>query len=142
MTLDALNRRAFLKVMSGAGMMTVLPEVAFGVHRADSDIIHEVTEPGQDAEAKPKESIRFSVCGMSHDHIYGMVGAILRGGGVLVAAYGGEPDKAAAFVKAFPQAKMVQSEEEILDDASTQLILSSTIPNQRAPLGVRVMKRG
>jgi len=71
-----------------------------------------------------------------------MVGAILRGGGVLVAAYGAEPDKAAAFAKAFPQAKMVSSEEEILSDPSTQLILSSTIPNQRAPLGVKVMKRG
>ena len=44
---------------------------------------------------------------MSHDHIYGMVGAILRGGGILVAAYGTEPDKAASFAKAFPQAKMV-----------------------------------
>jgi predicted dehydrogenase len=64
-----------------------------------------------------------------------MVGAILRGGGELAAAYGAEPDKAAAFAKAFPQAKMVESEEEILNDRSTQLILSSTIPNQRGPVG-------
>jgi predicted dehydrogenase len=79
---------------------------------------------------------------MSHDHIYGMVGAVLRGGGVLVAAHGAEPDKAAAFAKAFPQAKMVESEDEILNDPSTQLVLSSTIPNRRAPLGIEVMKRG
>ena len=72
---------------------------------------------------------------MSHDHIYGMVGAILRGGGVLVAAYGAEPDKAAAFAKAFPQAKMVSSEEEILNDPSTQLVLSSTIPNRACSAG-------
>ena len=37
---------------------------------------------------------------------------------------------------------MVESEEEILNDASIQLVLSSTIPNERAPLGVRVMKHG
>ena len=143
MTMDALNRRSFLKGMSGAGMMSVLPGTAFGLHSLETGhIIHEVAESGQDPNAQPKDSIRFSVCGMSHDHIYGMVGAILRGGGVLVAAYGAEPDKAAAFAKAFPQAKMVDSEEEILNDPSTQLVLSSTIPNQRAPLGVRVMKRG
>lgn len=143
MALDEVNRRAFLKAMGGAGMMTVLPESGLGLCTTESGhFVHEIAGPGQDAEAKPKDSIRFSVCGMSHDHIYGMVGAILRGGGVLVAAYGAEPDKAAAFAKAFPQAKMVQSEEEILDDSSTQLVLSSTIPNQRAPLGVRVMKRG
>ena len=143
MTMDAVNRRSFLKAMGGAGMMSALPGAAFGLPPIDSSrLIHEVAEPGQDANAKPKDSIRFSVCGMSHDHIYGMVGAILRGGGVLVAAYGAEPDKAAAFAKAFPQAKMVSSEEEILNDPSAQLVLSSTIPNQRAPLGVKVMKRG
>jgi predicted dehydrogenase len=143
MTMDAVNRRSFLKSIGGAGMMSALPVAMFGLPAMDSShIVHEVAEPGQDASAKPKDSIRFSVCGMSHDHIYGMVGAILRGGGVLVAAYGAEPDKAAAFAKAFPQAKMVSSEEEILSDPSTQLILSSTIPNQRAPLGVKVMKRG
>ncbi len=143
MTMDALNRRSFLKGMSGAGMMSVLPGAAFGLHTAETGhVIHEVAEAGSGPNAQPKDSIRFSVCGMSHDHIYGMVGAILRGGGVLVAAYGAEPDKAAAFAKAFPQAKMVSSEEEILNDPSTQLVLSSTVPNQRAPLGVRVMKRG
>jgi len=143
MTMDALNRWSFLKGVSGAGMMSVLPGGAFGLHTVETGhIIHEVAESVQDPHPQPKDSIRFSVCGMSHDHIYGMVGAILRGGGVLVAAFGAESDKAAAFAKVFPQAKMVSSEEEILNDPSTQLVLSSTIPSQRAPLGVRVMKRG
>jgi predicted dehydrogenase len=79
---------------------------------------------------------------MSHDHIYGMVGAIQRGGGVLVAAYGAEPDKLAGFKKRFPDVKIVSSEDAILDDPSIQLVLSSTIPDQRAPLGVRAMKMG
>jgi predicted dehydrogenase len=141
--MDGVNRRSFLKTMGGAGMLSALPEAAFGLHTGETgNFIHEVAAPGQDAEVKPKDSIRFSVCGMSHDHIYGMVGAILRGGGALVAAYGAEPEKATAFAKAFPQAKMVQSEEEILNDPSTQLVLSSTIPSQRAPLGIKVMRRG
>jgi predicted dehydrogenase len=129
--------------MSGAGVMSVFPEAVLGLHPANSsNVIHEVAAPRQDVDTTPKYSIRFSVCGISHDHIYGMVGAVLHGGGVLVAAYGAEPDKAVAFAKAFPQAKMVHSEEEILNDPSTQLVLSSTIPNRRAPLGVEVMKRG
>jgi predicted dehydrogenase len=71
-----------------------------------------------------------------------MSAAVKRGGGTLVAVYGQEPEKIAAFVKRFPEAKVVQSEDEILSDASIQLVLSSTIPSQRAPLGIRVMRHG
>ncbi len=93
-------------------------------------------------EPAPAQTIKFAICGMSHDHIYGMLGAIQRGGGVLVAAYGAEPDKLANFRKRFPDVKMVASEEEIINDPSIQLVLSSKIASQRAALGVRVMKAG
>lgn len=143
---EAVGRRAFLKGAAGgmlsAGMMAGIPGAAFGLEPGDPRVIHEVAAPGQDAEAKPKHSIKFAVCGMSHDHIYGMVGAIQRGGGVLVSAYGSEPDKAAAFTKRFPQVKMVKSEKEILDDPSIQLVLTSARNVDRAPLGIQVMKRG
>lgn len=119
-----------------------LPEAALGLRAEHDGIVHEVVEAGQDAEEKPKYSVKFAVCGMSHDHIYGMIGAMQRGGGVMVAAYGQEPDKVATFTRRFPAVKMLQSEDEILNDKSIQLVLSSTIPNQRAPLGIRVMKHG
>jgi Predicted dehydrogenases and related proteins len=137
-----LGRREFLRAVGSAGLMAGMPALAETNAIDPSRVIHEVADPGQDAAAKPKYSIKFGVCGMSHDHIYGMVGAIQRGGGTLVAAYGAEPDKVAGFKKRFPDAKMVSSEEEILNDSSIQLVLSSTIPDERAPLGVRVMKRG
>lgn len=147
MSEEAVGRRAFLKGAAGgmlgsAGMFAGFSEAAFGLEPGDPRVVHEVVEPGQEAEAKPKHSIKFAVCGMSHDHIYGMVGAIQRGGGVLVSAYGAEPDKVANFTKKFPQAKMVKSEEEILNDPSIQLVLTSARNVDRAPLGVRVMKRG
>jgi len=94
------------------------------------------------AEEAPKYHIKFGVCGMSHDHIYGMVGAIQRGGGEMVAAWGGEADKIAAFTKRFPNAKIVKTQDEILNDPSIQLVLSSQIASERAPLGVRAMKHG
>jgi predicted dehydrogenase len=142
MTMDAVNRRSFLKAMGGAGMVSTLPEGVFGLHPEDQSVVYEVAESGPTADVKPKYSIKFAVCGMSHDHIYGMIGAIQRGGGVLVAAYGAESDKIAAFKKRFPDVKMAGSEGEILDDPSIQLVMSSAIASHRASLGVRVMKHG
>jgi predicted dehydrogenase len=135
---DGFNRRSFLKTMSSAGMLATLPESAFGADH----VLHEVAERGQQADAQPKYSIKFSVCGMSHDHIYGMIGAVQRGGGVLVSAWGGEEDKIAAFKKRFPDVKIVATQDEIINDPSTQLVLSSQIANERASIGIRSMKHG
>jgi predicted dehydrogenase len=79
---------------------------------------------------------------MSHDHMYNLVAAVQRGGGELVAAWGGEEDKLAAFKKRFPGVKIAKAQDEILDDPSVQLVLSSQIANERAALGVRAMERG
>jgi len=133
------GRRDFLRGVGVTGLMAGVPAFA---SVDPSRIVHEVAEAGQDANEKPKYSIKFAVCGMSHDHIYGMVGAVQRGGGVLTKVYGAEPDKVAGFKKRFPDAQYVNSEDEILNDPSIQLVLSSTIPNERAPLGIKVMKHG
>ena len=139
---DAVNRRAFLKAIGSAGAMTALPEAALAMGAGGKGIVHEVVAPAQDAGAAPQHSINFAVCGMSHDHIFGMVGAIQRGGGKLVAWFGEEPDKIALFKSRFPDVRMAASEDAILNDPSIQLVLSSTIASHRAPLGVRVMKHG
>src|ERR1700733_2485648 len=140
MGFDGFGRRDFLRGVGATGLMAGVP--AFG--RVDpARVVHEVAAPGAyGGQAAPKYSVKFAVCGMSHDHIYGMVEAVKRGGGVLVAAYGAEPDKVAGFTKRYPDVKMVKSEDEILNDGSIQLVLSSTVPNERAPLGVRAMKHG
>lgn len=89
-----------------------------------------------------KPRIRFSVIGLNHGHINGQTRAVLRGGGELVSFYAKEPDLAAAFAKQFPQAKLAGSEKEILEDRSIQLVVSASIPNERAPLGIQVMRHG
>ncbi len=141
---DAVDRRAFLKTI-GLGMAAemAVPHAAFAA--GDSRVEHEVIQPSPQAIAAAtpgKDTIRFAVCGASHDHIYGMVGAIQRGGGTLVAWHAEEPNKIALFKSRFPDVKMAASEAEILDDPTIQLVLSSTVASHRAPLGVRVMKRG
>ena len=123
-------------------MMTGLPETAIALASEPGRVIETVLQAPASAEEAPRNHIKFAVCGMSHDHIYGMIAAIQRGGGELVAAWGGEPDKLDGFTKRFPGVKIVETQDEILDDRSVQLVLSSQIANERAPLGVRVMKNG
>jgi predicted dehydrogenase len=94
------------------------------------------------AEEKPRHHIRFGVCGISHDHIHGMIGAIRRGGGELVSYWGAEPDKLAVFARRYASAKQARSQDEVLHDQGVQLVLSSHIANQRAGIGVRAMKAG
>jgi predicted dehydrogenase len=137
-------RRDFLKnagLMGSAAMMAGLPQGAMAFNGEPGPVIEDAGLRPQEQEA-PKHHIKFSVCGMSHDHIYGMVGAVQRGGGELVSAWGGEEDKLAAFSKRFPDAKIVKTQDEILNDPSTQLVLSSQVANERAPLGIKVMRHG
>ncbi len=138
-----LGRRGFLKGAVGGivGAAGVLPAMGMGLG-GDGAWIEETLQAPAGADTAPKHHIRFAVAGISHDHIYGMVGAVIRGGGELVAVQGAEPEKLAAFQKRFPQAKVVKTEDEILNDSSIQLVLTSTIPVDRAPLGVRAMRKG
>jgi predicted dehydrogenase len=94
------------------------------------------------SRSAPANSIRFSVIGMNHGHIYGQVGALLRGGGKLVSYYAKEADLVEDFAKRYPEAKKAGSEKEILEDNSIQLIVSASIPIDRAPLGIQAMKHG
>lgn len=89
-----------------------------------------------------KPQIRFSAVGLNHGHIYGQVEAVLGGGGELISFFAKEPDLIAAFSKRYPQAKLARSEKEILEDRSIQLVVSAAIPNERAPLGIEVMRHG
>jgi predicted dehydrogenase len=137
-----LNRRALIQTLGVTGLLPAFPGAALSASAEHKNIVQETLPLQPDAGNGAKHSIRFAVCGMSHDHIHGMVGAIQRGGGELVAAHGDEPDKIAAFNKRYPDVKWAKSEDEILNDGSIQLVLSSTIASHRAPLGVRVMQHG
>ena len=86
--------------------------------------------------------IRFGVIGANHSHIYGMIDAVVRGGGELVSVHVKEPELLAEFTRRHPQAKVARDEREVLEDSSIQLILSAIVPTERAPLGIRVMQHG
>jgi predicted dehydrogenase len=129
MTTRRKSRRDFLK--------------ASLVSAAAAPIVHAGVERVRAQEAPPRPPrIRFAAIGLNHGHINGQVESVIRGGGALVSFYAKEPDLVAAFTKRFPQATLARSEQEILDDSSIQLIVSASIPNERAPLGIAAMKHG
>lgn len=89
-----------------------------------------------------KPSIRFAAIGLNHNHIYGQTRAVLDAGGELVSFHAMEDDLAADYAKAFPQARRVKDQREILEDASIQLVVSATIPDVRAATAMAVMQHG
>jgi predicted dehydrogenase len=128
------DRRKFLKNASLLSGMYLLS--GFQNRAKAATIIQTTTKP------VVANRIKFAVINIDHPHIYGMTDAIKRGGGELVALYAKQPELAAAFLKAYPEAKLAKSEAEILEDSAIHLVLSSGIPDERAPLGIRVMKHG
>jgi predicted dehydrogenase len=141
--MSSTPRRDFLKnaslLGSFAGFMSVTGAPSFAT---GSGPVVEETLVVQEQEAAPQHKIKFAVCGMSHDHIYGMIGAIQHGGGELVMGWAGEEDKLAAFKKRFPDVKIAQTQKEIIESSDIQLVMSSQIANERAGIGVQVMKHG
>ncbi len=87
-------------------------------------------------------NIRFAAIGLNHGHIYSQVNLLLNAGAELVSFYANEPELAAAFAASYPDARQVREMREILEDESIQLIVSAAIPDERAPLGVAVMRYG
>jgi len=136
------DRRKFLRsaaaATSAAGLLSAFPKELLA-NQAETPGI---TESSVATRKNPDPRINFSVIGINHSHIYAQTDAVIRGGGQLISFHAKEDDLAAAFSKKYPQAKRVTDEKEILEDKSVQLVLSSIIPNQRAPLGIKVMQHG
>jgi predicted dehydrogenase len=128
------NRRDFLKAVAGVAVATVGSPAVF-----EPSVSSAVQSPDEKGKSSPPK-IRFAAINVNHSHIYGMVDSVIRGGGAMVSFYAPEADLSAEFGKRYPQAKLARGEKEILEDRSIQLVLSSGIPDQRAPLGIRVMQ--
>jgi predicted dehydrogenase len=139
------NRRKFIgqSLASVAGIATtaMIPPHLFGHN------LHQTSRPEEIilAPNKPisiKESIKFSVIGLNHGHIYGMVESLLNGGGIMVAVFAKEAELLQQFTKRYPNVKIAKSENEIIEDSSIQLVASAAIPVERAPIGIRTMRSG
>jgi predicted dehydrogenase len=142
MTRHFVGRRRFMEgIARSAAVVSALPKDVLHMSAASVPSGH-----GAPADAPARQSARprltFAVIGVNHDHINSMVDAVIRGGGGLVSMYAEEPELGAAFLKRYPQASRVADERAILENPAIQLVLSAAIPDQRAPIGIRVMQHG
>ncbi len=129
----ASNRREFLHNASILGGMAFLPS-------SFKDVTKTFAPEMPERIIAPR--IKFGVIGINHAHIFSMANSIIKGGGEMVSFYAKEADLAKDFATRFPGVKQAASENEILEDSSIQLILSSITPVERAPLGIRAMQHG
>jgi len=130
---DRDDRRRFLKATVGIAAATTA-----ALARAPGTTAAAAQAPATSVPPR----LRFGVIGLNHGHIYGQTAAVLAGGGALAGFHAKEDDLAAAFLKRYPDAKRVSDESQILEDASVKLVVSASVPSERAPLGIRVMKHG
>lgn len=89
-----------------------------------------------------KRTIRIAAIGLNHSHIYGQTRAMLDAGAELVSAHAPEDGLATAYIEAFPQVRRVIDRREILDDPTIDLVVSATIPDERAATAIEVMRHG
>lgn len=86
--------------------------------------------------------LRFAAIGLNHPHIYGQVGSLRAAGAEFAGYFASEPELAQAFGRSFPDVPAARDERALLEDPSIAIVTSAAIPDERAPLGVRVMQHG
>ncbi|GGA29285.1 Gfo/Idh/MocA family protein [Paenibacillus physcomitrellae] len=79
---------------------------------------------------------------LDHGHIYGMCNGLIEAGATLKWVYDPDPVKVEDFTARYPQARAARSPEEILEDPEVRLVAAAAVPNERGPLGLRVMAAG
>lgn len=83
----------------------------------------------------------FSVIGLDHGHIYGMVRGLVEAGATLKEVYDPDPAKVAAFREKYPEAK-AGTRQGILADREVSLVASAIRPDLRSALGIEAMCAG
>ncbi|MEP7292220.1 MAG: Gfo/Idh/MocA family oxidoreductase [Chloroflexota bacterium] len=87
-------------------------------------------------------SIRVAAIGFDHPHIYNILKALTDAGAQVVSFWDSDAERCAHFAGLYPKAQQARSVEEILEDATIQLVASAAIPSERPALGIRVMQHG
>lgn len=87
-------------------------------------------------------SIRFSIIGLTHNHVFKLTEILIAAGAEAVNIYAEPSDLFTKFQAQFPQVQVVDDEAAILQDDSIQLIVGLPKPDERGPLGVRAMQAG
>ncbi|QMV44127.1 Gfo/Idh/MocA family protein [Cohnella cholangitidis] len=84
----------------------------------------------------------FAAMSLDHGHIYGMCNGLREAGATLKWVYDPDPEKVSKFIQTYPNVRVAESEQQILQDTEVALVAAAAIPSERGPLGVKVMEHG
>ena len=84
----------------------------------------------------------FAAAFLEHGHIYGQCGGLIEAGAELRWVYDPDPKKVATMLAKHPQARAVDSFEQILNDPAIKLVAAAGVPSERGATGCRVMRAG
>lgn len=104
-----------------------------GMNYAPKGSANKVVGPGE---------FKVGVGALDHGHIYGMCNGLKEAGAEIVYVYDKDPKKIEEFQEKFPEAKAVNSVDEILNDPEIKMLAAAAIPNLRSSLGNKAMKAG
>jgi predicted dehydrogenase len=79
---------------------------------------------------------------LENGHIYPQCNGLIEAGAHIKWVYDSDTEKVNTFLKSFPQARAARNLQEILDDPEVRLVAAAAVPNERGPLGCRVMEAG
>lgn len=82
------------------------------------------------------------VAHLDHGHIYGMAANLKQAGATIAKVYDRHEKRIEYFLKLFPEAEVVTSFQELLDDPDLKMIAAAAVPSLRGPIGVDVMNHG
>lgn len=94
-----------------------------------------------DHVAQPGEFV-FAAAYLDHGHIYGQTNGLLDAGGTLKYVFDPDKSKVDRFVEKYPEVQVVDSFEQILNDADVRLIAAAAVPCRRSAIGIDVMRAG
>lgn len=97
---------------------------------------------GKPSAVCQKGDFPIAAVALDHGHIYGQCNGLIEAGADLRWVYDPDPAKIAAFQKTYPNVKVAESVEQILDDAEIKLVAAAAVPSERGSLGCRVMEAG
>ncbi|MDX2081211.1 MAG: Gfo/Idh/MocA family oxidoreductase [Terrimicrobiaceae bacterium] len=90
---------------------------------------------------KPGEFV-FAAAHLDHGHIYGQCNGLVEAGGELRYVFDPNPERVAAFLRQYPQARPVDALDRIFEDDDVRMVAAAAVPCDRGPLGCRVMEAG
>ncbi len=139
-----MQRRTFLTHSAALAGVSLLPSASLAQATAPVPAADGMTYA---PKGKPKPVVNpgdfvFAATHLEHGHIYGQCNGLTEAGGVLKWVYDADEKKVSAFREKFPGVKVARSLDEILSDAEVKLVTAAAIPNERGPLGCRVMEAG